>query len=114
MTDYEKAKAECWKELYDCCDKYGEITMKAFDYTFESAYRYGRLVGMEQAKTQSISSTYKFGNSEQLRAQAAIAAMQGLLSSPIDANFNVGKQPDDIAVYAMDCADALLAELDKI
>lgn len=46
-----------------------------------------------------------------LRFTAAVAAMQGLLSSPIDANFNLGKCPDDIAGYAVRCADALIEKL---
>lgn len=61
----------------------------------------------------SVSHSGKSENPDQLRVRAAIAAMQGILSAPMDRDFVASKCPDDIADYAVRCADALLAELNK-
>lgn len=114
MTDYDKTKEECWKELCgktEADSRFGDTTKRAFDYIFESAYRYGRLVSMEQAKAQPVSNPDKFGNPEQLRATAAIAAMQGLLANPnpqmVDTPF------DQMPQMAVIMADLLIKELNK-
>lgn len=114
-TDYETTRDKCW-EGYLAVDSpkpaawnYGHAK-EAFDFAFLSAYRYGRLVGMEEAKAQLVEPHDKFVNSEQLRVQAAIAAMQGLMAHKEtfrDTPFN------DIPKMAVIMVDALLAELDK-
>lgn len=123
MTDYEKARAECWKEL---CDKtaanssLGDTTKSAFDFIFLQAYRYGRWVAMEEAK--KVARPDLLSNSEQLnlfrddtkklRAQAAIAAMQGLLSNP-DITTRYETVLNDAAHDAVVAVNYLFAELDK-
>lgn len=114
-TDYEKAKAEAWAEFYDeelkdrpqwepISDK------KVFDYAFESAYRYGRFVGMEEAKTQSESEPAHIPEAGKKvdRNMIASMAMQGFLSSN-----SAIEQPKFIAEAAVEYADALIAELKK-
>lgn len=57
-----------------------------------------------------------FGNEQtkdswqSLRERAAIAAMQGTISMLSDS----GRNPGEIAEFAVDCADALIEELKKV
>lgn len=51
-------------------------------------------------------------NTEAERRQIAAMAMQGLLASPVDYSMQ-SKEPGYIAKFSVECADALIAELNK-
>lgn len=111
MTDYEKVKEESLKTYlqdHPCSMELTQSERSIFDYTFESAYCYGRMVGMEETKANPDKPAY----SEQLRAQVAIAVMQGLLSNP-DITARYEEVLSDAAHDAVVAANYLLVELDR-
>lgn len=150
MLQHQKAYQDASYKEY-CANNPG-ITQQRYDVeiAYRYAYRAGFVKAMELAETtqkstpepqntvvnvtintpddpkKSISvdngQNHMPGNYEQLRAQAAIAAMQGILGN--DDSQCIAMQgdnptepprqyPEGIAKYAVACANALLAELDK-
>lgn len=67
-----------------------------------------------QCKSQDFDNILKDSFSKERRLNIAAMAMQGILSAPLDnVGFVIDKTVNGVAVYAVRCADALIAELNK-
>lgn len=127
-TDYEKAKAKAWARFWDENMKGKPIPTirisEVFDDAFKEAYRYGRFVGMEEAKAQPESTSNHIPEAggkvdrtmivetpidwEQRRYELAKAVIQGIWTQ----NY-IEMTMEEVAKEAIEQADALIAELKK-
>jgi len=104
QADYEKAKAEAWKEYH----KHVVCGTDSHRYWFDKTFNVAYFLGKAHADDHIPEATKKVD-----RAMIAAMAMQGLLNATSVERFTLRIKPSTIAEAAIEYADALITELGK-